>query len=44
MKLRFRPDVLADLREIYDYIADDNPTKAGEFIEIIREKCRLIAK
>lgn len=44
MKLRFRPDALADLREIYDYIADDNPTKVGEFIGIIREKCRLIAK
>ena len=44
MKLRFRPDALADLREIYDYIADDNPIKAGEFIEAIRKKCRLIAK
>ena len=44
MKLRFRPDALADLREIYDYIADDNPIKAGEFIETIRKKCRLIAK
>ncbi len=44
MQLRFRPDALADLRKIYDYIADDNPTKAGEFIETIRKKCHLIAK
>jgi plasmid stabilization system protein ParE len=31
MKLRFRPAALADLEDIYDYIAADNPVGAGKF-------------
>ncbi len=34
---------MADLEEIYDYIAADNPRKAGEFIDLIQKKCRFLA-
>jgi toxin ParE1/3/4 len=44
MKLRFRPAALADLEEIYDFIAEDNPAKAGEFISHLREKCQFLAE
>jgi toxin ParE1/3/4 len=44
MKLRFRPDALADLEDIYDYIAADSPVKAGEFIGLIRDKCKFLAE
>ena len=35
MKLRINPLVVADLKEIRDFIAEDNPTKAVETIERI---------
>lgn len=44
MKLRFRPDALADLEDIYDYIAADDPAAADELIHLIREKCKFLAK
>lgn len=37
-KLRINPLVVEDLREIRDYIAEDNPEKATETIEHIYEK------
>jgi toxin ParE1/3/4 len=44
MKLRFRPAALADLEDIYDYIAEDNPAAAGEFVALIRAKCAFLQK
>ncbi len=44
MKLRFRPAALTDLEDIYEYIAEDDPLKAGEFIALLREKCRFLAE
>ncbi len=35
MKLRINPFVAADLKEIRDFIADDNPNKAAETIDNI---------
>lgn len=43
MRLRFRPDAVDDLKEIYDYIVEDSPAKAKEFISFLREKCRFLA-
>lgn len=39
MTLRFRPDALQDLEDIYEYIAADNPKQAGKFIDLIESKC-----
>ncbi len=44
MKLTFRPEALADLEEIYDYIAEDNPTAAGTFVAELRERCGVLAE
>lgn len=38
MKLRINPLVVKDLKEIRDYIADDNAEKANETIEEIYNK------
>jgi len=38
-----RPLALHDLDEIWDYIAQDNPDPAGQFIDKIEEKCLLLA-
>ncbi len=35
MKLRFRPQAVTDLEEIHDYIAEDNPQKAKEFVSFL---------
>lgn len=37
-KLRINPFVVTDLKEICDFIAEDNPEKAAEMIEKIYEK------
>lgn len=34
-KLRINPLVAKDLKEIRDFVADDNPDKAAETIDII---------
>jgi len=44
MQLRFRPAALKDLEDIYDFIADDNLARAGQFIDLIEEKCSDLAK
>jgi len=44
MKLTFRPEALADLEEIYDYIAEDNPSAAGAFLSKLKERCGLLAE
>lgn len=42
-ELRFTTPARRDLNEIWEYIAQDNPVAAGDFIEKITETCRTIA-
>jgi toxin ParE1/3/4 len=42
MRLIFAPLALADLEEIGDYIALDNPSRALSFIRELRAQCRKI--
>jgi toxin ParE1/3/4 len=44
MILRFRPDALKDLEDIYEYIAADSPDHAGKFIDLIESKCKALAQ
>jgi plasmid stabilization system protein ParE len=44
MTLRFRPDALRDLEDIYEYIAVDSPEHAGKFIDLIESKCAALAQ
>lgn len=37
-KLRINPMVVSDLKEIREYIAEDNPNKAKETVELICSK------
>lgn len=37
---RYAEAALADLRDILDYIAQDNPLRARTFVAEIRERCR----
>jgi len=39
-----RPLALQDLDELWDYIAVDNPDAADQFVDLIEEKCRLLAE
>ncbi|MDR4483166.1 MAG: type II toxin-antitoxin system RelE/ParE family toxin [Nitrospirales bacterium] len=39
-----RPLALQDLDQIWDYIAQDNPKAADDFIDRIEGKCRLLAE
>ena len=43
-RLRFSPQVRADLREINAYISRDNPEAAARLISNIREKCRMLSE
>ena len=43
MQLRFRPSAVTDLEAIHDYIYEDNPNKAKEFVALLRGKCHLLA-
>ena len=43
MKIRFTDEAKADLLQIGDYIARDNPTRALSFVEELEQKCRAIA-
>ena len=40
----YRPAALADLEDIYDHIARDNPPRAWSFLEELREAGRSIAE
>lgn len=40
----YRPAALADLEDIYDHIAQDNPPRAWSFLEELREAGRRIAE
>jgi len=44
MTLRFRPDALRDLEDIYEYIAADSPEHASKFIDLIESKCEALAQ
>jgi plasmid stabilization system protein ParE len=44
MILRFRPDALRDLEDIYEYIAADSPEHTGKFIDLIESKCEALAQ
>lgn len=44
LKLRINPMVAQDLKEIRDYIAEDNPAKAAETIEKIYIKFEFLQK
>ena len=44
MILRFRPDALRDLEDIYEYIAADSPEHGGKFIDLIESKCEALAQ
>ena len=39
----FTPQARADLQNIYDYIAQDNPTNALQFVDRLEERCHLLA-
>ncbi len=42
-RLKFTPLARRDLREIKAYIARDNPKAAGQYLQLIRQKCKLLA-
>jgi plasmid stabilization system protein ParE len=44
MRLRFSTESKADLREIGDYIALDNPLRALTFVDELEECCRALAE
>ena len=42
-RLRLSPRAAADLEEIADYIARDNPVRAATFVDELEPKCRAVA-
>lgn len=40
--VRFAPEAVADLEEIWYYIAQDNIAAANRLVESIRDECRLL--
>jgi len=44
LRLRYSAVSIDDLKEIARFIATDKPVAARQWMEKIREKCRLIAK
>ncbi|WP_331375352.1 type II toxin-antitoxin system RelE/ParE family toxin [Sinorhizobium chiapasense] len=43
MKVRFTTEAKADLQQIGDYIAKDNPSRALSFLDELEQKCLTIA-
>ena len=43
-KLSFSPLAVKDLDGILEYISQDNPTAATSFVELLKEKCQLLAQ
>ncbi|MGX5805115.1 type II toxin-antitoxin system RelE/ParE family toxin [Bradyrhizobium sp. Arg314] len=43
MKVRFTSEAKADLRQIGDHIAKDNPLRALSFVDELEQKCLTIA-
>ena len=44
LRLRYSAASKDDLKEIARFIAKDKPVAARQWVEKIREKCRLVAK
>lgn len=44
MKLRIRPEARQDLRDIGDYIAQDDRQAARRFVRTLRERCAFLAE
>jgi len=44
MQLLFTPMAAFDLEEIGDYIAKDNPVRAGSFVAELRAQCEKICR
>ena len=42
-RVRLSPSAIADLDEIGEYIARDNPDRAATFVEELEDACRRIA-
>ncbi len=42
-QLVFSPSARQDLSDIFDYIAQDKPIAAANWIDTIEQKCRLLA-
>ena len=40
---QFSEDAIADINQICDYIARDNPAYASNLFDAIRQKCKLVA-
>ena len=43
-KFRLADAARRDLEDIWDYIAEDNPSAADSFIAMLIEKCQLLAR
>ncbi len=43
MKVAFSPDSVADLKDVFDYIARSNPFRAGTFVRELRDAAVAIA-
>ena len=41
--IRYSEDARADIKEIWFYIRDDNPTAADNFVSSVFEQCQLIS-
>jgi len=44
MQVLFTPAAQQSLQEIYDYITEDNPAKAKEFIQHLKKQCFVLAE
>jgi toxin ParE1/3/4 len=44
MQLKFTHQSLQDLDDIWDYIAQENQDAADGFIDMLREKCRMLSE
>lgn len=42
-KLLISPAAMADLDDIWDYIAEDSPEAATRFLSLLLEQCQLLA-
>ena len=43
-RLIFSPSARQDLTEIFDFIARDKPVAASNWIDLIEQKCKLLAE
>lgn len=42
MTVLFLPSAQVDFEHIYDFIAEDNPAKAQEFIALLKKQCLVL--